>query len=168
MSALNQGLKEEALEAAQLTLSLPQNFEDYGPSLCNASGPALHALWKYRGIAVEAIKRGVDLCLEEVGDLRDWKLNLPGDEDCCLVPAPDLLGQLVLFTEKINQNFSTMNISHFVNNLPTKGVSKPECKSCKRQQRLDDARLFDCLERHVRGQIKQVNLLSLFQSSCER
>ncbi|KAH9177561.1 hypothetical protein EDB89DRAFT_1818048, partial [Lactarius sanguifluus] len=61
--ASNEGLKEEALEAAQLTLSLPQTFEKYGSSLCDASGPALLALWKHRGMAIRAIKRGADLCL---------------------------------------------------------------------------------------------------------
>ncbi|KAH9177569.1 hypothetical protein EDB89DRAFT_1419444 [Lactarius sanguifluus] len=86
--ALNEGLKEEALEAAQLTLSLPQTFETYGSSLCYASGPALLALWKHRGMVAQAIKRGVGLCLEEVGDLRDWKLDSPGDEDCRAAPAP--------------------------------------------------------------------------------
>ena len=74
--ASNEGLKEEALEAAQLTLSLPQTFETYGPSLRNASGPALRALWKHRGMALRAIRRGVDQCLIEVGDLREWKTRL--------------------------------------------------------------------------------------------
>ncbi len=201
--ASNEGTKEEALEAAELTLSLPQTFETYGSSLCIASGPALRALWKHRGMVVRAIKRGVDLSLKEVRDLRDWKLNLPGDEDfgnedfgdedfgdedfgdedfgdedfgdedyrtwnyrtgndrpdctedCCIEPAPRLLEQFVLFTENIPQNFSTMNFPHFINTMSPQGVFK--CTWCGRQQRLDNWRLFDCLERHVRGQIEQAS-----------
>ncbi len=155
--ASNEGLKEEALEAAQLTLSLPQTFETYGSDLCNASGPALRALWKHRGMAVQAIKRGIDLCLKEVGDLRDWKLNSPGDKsrNCCIVPAPLLREQFVLFTKNISQNFSTMNFSNFVDTMSPQGGI--ECKSCRRQWCLDNLRLFDCLERHIRGQIEQAS-----------
>ncbi len=162
--ASNEGLKEEALEAAQLTLSLPQTFETYGSSLCNASGPALLALWKHRGMAIQAIKRGVDLCLEEVGDLRDWKLNRPGDKHCC-VPTPRLREQFVLFTKRIIQNFSTMNFSNFVDTMSPQGGFR--CASCRRQQRLDNLRLFDCLERHVRGQIEQASPVSLIQAGCD-
>ena len=158
--ASNEGLKEEALEAAQLSLSLPQTFETYGSSLCNASGPMLLALWKHREIAVRAIKRGVDLCLEEVGDLRDWKVNSPGDKGCCIVPAPSLREQFVLFTKKIPQNLSTMNFPNFIDTMSPQGLFK--CTSCKRQQRLDNLRLFDCLERHVRGQIEGASPVSSF------
>ncbi len=155
--ASNEGTKEEALEAAQLTLSLPQTFETYGSDLCNASGPALRALWKHRGMAVQAIKRGIDLCLKEVGDLRDWKLNSPGDEnwDCCIVPVPRLRERFVLFTKNISQDFSTMNVSKFVDTMSSQG--KFQCTSCRRQQCLDNWRLFHCLERHVRGQIEQAS-----------
>ncbi len=162
--ASNEGLKEEALEAAQLALSLPQTFEAYGSSLCNASGPTLLALWKHRGMAIQAIKRGVDLCLKEVGDLRDWKLNFPGDKDCCIVPTPRLREQFVLFTEKIPQDLSTMNFFQFVYTMSSRGY---QCTSCKRQQNLDNLRLFDCLERHVRGQIEQASPVSLFQAGCD-
>ena len=99
----------------------------------------------------EAIKRGVDLCLEEVRDLRDWKFNLPGDKDCCVRPVPGLREQFVLFTKKIIQDFSMMNISDFVRAMSPQGgldCSKP-------QQRPDNARLFDC---HVRGQIEQARV----------
>src|SRR5260221_3044 len=34
--AFNEGLREEALDAARLTLTLPQTFETYGKDLCNA------------------------------------------------------------------------------------------------------------------------------------
>ncbi|KAH9006371.1 hypothetical protein EDB86DRAFT_721412 [Lactarius hatsudake] len=153
--ASNQGLKEEALEAAQLTLSLPQTFDAYGSSLCDASGPALLALWKHRGMAMQAIKRGVDLCLKEVGDLRDWKHNSPGDDgDCCIVPSPRLREHFVLFTEKIPRDFSTMNFFKFVYAMSERVA---QCVSCKRRQCLDNLRLFDCLERHVRGQIEQAS-----------
>ncbi|KAH9050310.1 hypothetical protein EDB84DRAFT_599332 [Lactarius hengduanensis] len=146
--ASNEGLKEEALEAAQWTLMLSQTFETYGPSLCDASGPALLALWKCRGMVVQAIKRGVDMCLEEVGDLRDWKLNLRGDRDCCVVPTPRLRERFTTFTERISQNFALMNVSNFVDTMSSRG--RFTCSMCKRRQRLDKLRLFDCLERHVR------------------
>ena len=164
--ASNEGLKEEAIEAAQLTLLRPQNFENYGSSLWNASGPALRALWKHRRMAAQAIMRGVDLCLEEVGDLRDWKLNLPSDKSqgCYIVPAPRLREQFVLFTKKISQDISTMNISNFVDTMSLGGGFR--CTSCKRQQRLDNVRLFDCLERHIRGRIEQASPVSLFQAVC--
>jgi hypothetical protein len=154
--ALNQGLKEEALEAAQLTLSLPQDFESYGSSLCNASELVLHALWKHREMTVQAIKRGVDLCLKEIGDFRDWKFNLPGDKDCCILPVLGLREQFLLFTQKIIGDFSMMNISDFVAIMSPQGGL--HCGSCKRQQRSDNARLFDCVERHVRDQIEQASV----------
>jgi hypothetical protein len=164
--ASNEGMKEEALEAAQLTLSLPQTFETYGASLCNASGPALRALWKHRGMAVQAIKSGVRLCLNEVGDLRDWKLDLPGDKTCCKAPAPRLREQFVVFTDKIPQNFSTLNVSNFLDVMSSQGAFN--CASCKRPQRLDNLRLFECLERHVRGQIEQASPLSLVGCDCHK
>ena len=160
--ASNEGLKEEAIEAAQLTLLRPQTFENYGSSLCNASGPALRALWTHREMAIRAIMRGVDLCLEEVGDLRGWKVNSPSEKGCYIVPAPRLREHFVLFTKKILQDISTMNISNFVDNMSLGGGFR--CTSCKRQQRLDNVRLFDCLERHVRCQIEQVSPVSLSQA----
>lgn len=165
--ASNEGLKEEALDAAQLTLLLPQTFETYGSSLSNASGPALRALWEHRGLAVQAIKRGVKMYLTDVGDLQDWKLDLPGDKSCCSVPAPRLREQLILFTEKIPQNFSTMNISNFLDTMSSQGGFN--CVSCKRPQRLDNVRLYECLERHVQGQIDKMRgiFLCLFQGLGE-
>ena len=162
--ATNEGLKEEALEAAQLTLSLPQTFETYGPSLSNASGPALRALWKHRVLAITTIKRGIELCLTEVGDLRNWKLELPGDKSCCSVPAPRMREQFVLFTEKIPQSFSTMNISNFLDTMSPQGGFN--C-TCKRPQRLDNLRLFECLERHVKAGLDQASPLSLVQEGCD-
>ncbi|KAH9067811.1 hypothetical protein EDB87DRAFT_1827781 [Lactarius vividus] len=156
--ASNEGLKEEALEAAQLTLSLPQTFETYGSSLCSASGPALLALWKYRGMAVQAIKHGIDLCLEELGDFRDWRLTLPGDRDCCLKPTLRLRDQFAVFTKRISQNFSMLSVANFVDTMSPQGGFT--CSVCKRQQRLDKLRLFNCLERHVRGQIEQASSMS--------
>ena len=163
--ASNEGLKEEALEAARLTLSLPQSFETYGPSLSNASGPALRALWKHRELAFKTIRRGVERCLKEVGDLRDWKLELPGDKSCCSVPAPRMLEQFLLFTEKIPQNFSTMNISNFLDTMSPQGGF--HC-TCKRPQRLDNLRLFECLERCVQSGLDQASPLSLVQEGCDQ
>ena len=164
--ASNEGLKEEALEAAQLTLSLPQTFETYGPSLSNASGPALRALWKHRVLAIITIKRGIELCQKEVGDLRDWKLDLPGDKSCCGAPAPRMREQFFLFTEQIPQNFSTMNISNFLDTMSPQGGF--HC-TCKRPQRLDNVRLFKCLERHVQAGLDQAGplSLSLVQEGCD-
>ncbi|KAH9012512.1 hypothetical protein EDB85DRAFT_1900308 [Lactarius pseudohatsudake] len=71
----------------------------------------LYASWKYGGMVAQAIKRGVDMCSEEVGDLRDWRHNLPG-RDCCVVPTPRLRGQFATFT-KLSQNSASMNISKF-------------------------------------------------------
>ncbi|KAH9006375.1 hypothetical protein EDB86DRAFT_2873644 [Lactarius hatsudake] len=116
-------------------------------------------------MAVQAIKRGVDMCLEEVGDLRDWKLNLPGDNDCCTVPPPRLREEFVSFTGKIRQDFSMMTFFKFVQTMSSRVI---ECK-CKRQACWDGSRLFDCLERHVRGQIEQMHdeLLLLFNDLGE-
>ncbi|KAH9006367.1 hypothetical protein EDB86DRAFT_3035804 [Lactarius hatsudake] len=118
-------------------------------------------------MVVQAIKRGVDLCLEEVGDFRDWRLNLLGDRDCCLRPTLRLREQFSTFTKRISQNFSMMNVSNFVDTMSPQGGFT--CPLCKRQQRLDKLRLFDCLERHVRGQIEQMHdeLLSLFDGLGE-
>ena len=159
--ASNEGMKEEALEAAQMTLSLPQTFETYGSSLCGASGPALLALWKHRRMALQAIKRGVDQCLEEIGDLRGWTLSLPGKKDCCIVPPPQLREQFVLFAEKIPQNFSQMNFFDFALAMSQQFTCK--AWTCRRQHRLDNLRLFDCLERHVRDNIEQASPKSLFR-----
>ncbi|KAI9508166.1 hypothetical protein F5148DRAFT_941609 [Russula earlei] len=68
--AFNEGLKEEALEAALWTLSLPQTIEFYGDDLSIASGPALYTLWRHREKALKAIKIGIEECKEDVGDLR--------------------------------------------------------------------------------------------------
>ena len=51
-------------------------------------------------MVVQTMKRGFDLCLEEVRNFRDWKFNFPVDKDCCIVPAPHLCEQSVFFTEK--------------------------------------------------------------------
>ena len=160
--ASNEGRKEEALEAAQLILTKPQTFETYGSSLCGASGPTLLALWKHRGMALQAIKRGVDQCLTEVGDLRDWKLNFPGSKDCCIATVPSqrgLVQHFVKFAENIPRNFSTMNLFNF---LEAMSEHVFHCDSCNQLLRLDNLRLFDCLERHIRDQIEQVSPKTLY------
>lgn len=155
--ASNEGLKEETLEAAQLTLPLPQTFETYGSSLCDASGPTLLASWKHRRMILQAVKRGVDQCLTEVGDLRGWKLIFPSSKDCCIaiVPPQHLYEEFVQFAKNISHNFSTMNIFNFLEAMPKQGVF--HCDSCNRQLSLDNSRLYDCLERHIRSQIEQVS-----------
>ncbi|KAH8996738.1 hypothetical protein EDB92DRAFT_1522990 [Lactarius akahatsu] len=54
-----------------------------------------------------------------------------------------------------------MNFSNFVEIM---SLQATKCTSCSTRQCTDKLRLFDCLERHVRGQIEQMHdeLLSLF------
>src|SRR5712671_6654536 len=70
--AFEEGLTDEAFEAALGTLSLPHTIETYREDLCIASGPALYALWRYRPKSSQAIATGIQECVTEVGDLRDW------------------------------------------------------------------------------------------------
>jgi hypothetical protein len=159
--AFSEGLKEEALEAARLTLSLPQTFETYGKDLCNASGPALQALWRHRQVALKAIEKGVQECVQEVGDLRGWKSSSPFDKSCCAVPGSRPREQFLIFTRKLTMDFSLMNFSCFIDAMSSQGGFK--CQSCKATQRLDYLRLFNCLERHVCGHIEQVSRSNLLR-----
>ncbi|KAI0254431.1 hypothetical protein BJV78DRAFT_1184301 [Lactifluus subvellereus] len=165
--AFNEGLKEEALEAAQLTLSQPQTFTAYGPDLCNASGPALKALWKHRQFAFVTIGFAVQECVAEVGDLRGWKTSLPRDKPCCAEVGSRPHEQFLLFTRKLTSNFASMNFPSFVEAMSALGGFK--CSSCKAPIRLDLLRLFNCLEGHVNGKFKKMHgdLLSLFDNSEE-
>jgi hypothetical protein len=149
--AFNRGLKEEALEAARLSLSLPLSFEALGEELYNASGLALEALWRHRKAATRAIVEGVKACKIEVEDLRGW--TLPHDRSSCTEPGPRpqqrviLVEQLNVFVNEAIADFSLMNIYRFIEIM-----SRPKefgCTSCRAPLRLDFRRLFRCLERHV-------------------
>jgi hypothetical protein len=149
--AFNSGLKEEALEAARLSLSLPLSFEALGEELYNASGLALEALWRHRKAATRAIVEGVKACKIEVEDLRGW--TLPHDRSSCTEPGPRpqqrviLVEQLNVFVNEAIADFSLMNIYRFIEIM-----SRPKefgCTSCRAPLRLDFRRLFRCLERHV-------------------
>jgi BTB/POZ domain len=158
--AFSEGLKEEALEAARLTLSQPQTFETYGEDLCQASGPALKALWKYRQLAVVTARFGVQECMLEVGDLRSWKFSSPRDKSCCAGLGPRPLDQFLQFTGKITakvttSNFASINFPSFVETMSVQGGFK--CSSCKAPIRLDLLRLFNCLEGHINSNFRMAS-----------
>ncbi|KAI0300469.1 hypothetical protein B0F90DRAFT_412836 [Multifurca ochricompacta] len=167
--AFNEGLKEEALEAAQLTLSLPQTFETYGLDLRIASGPALQALWRHRKVALEAVEIGIQQCVEDLQDLRDFRSTSSNDKICCAKPEPGPRPRelLLLFTRRLMFDFAMMNFSDFVQMMSSQGGFK--CSSCKSLMRFDLVRVFDCLERHVNGQMEQAHekFLSLFDNPVD-
>jgi hypothetical protein len=151
--AFNEGLKEEALEAARLTLSLPQTFETYGKDLSDASGPALLALWRHRRASLQAVEMGVQACILEVGDLRGWKSRSPRNKNCsCTQMGSRPREQFLAFTQRLAADFSLMNFSSFIEIMSSQGVFK--CASCKAPMWLDLFRLFSCLERHVNDRIE--------------
>jgi hypothetical protein len=153
--AFNRGLKEEALEAAWLCLSLPLTFEGLGEELYNASGPALEALWRHRKAASRAIRDGVMAYKIEVGDLRGW--HSPHDRSSCAEAAelgPGPRKKLKFFTAMVICDFSLMNISSFTEVMSSRVF---QCPSCRDPIRLDFQRLFRCLERHVDDSIKRAS-----------
>ena len=151
--AFNMDLKEEALEAARLSLSLPLTFEALDEELYNASGPALEALWGHREAALRAIVEGVRACKEEVGDLRG--LSSPHDRSCCAKLGLRPRQQFNSFAAKVIADFSLMNISSFIEIMSSQGVF--QCPSCKAPLRLDFQRLFNCLERCIDDSIERVS-----------
>ncbi|KAH9033724.1 hypothetical protein EDB83DRAFT_2417895 [Lactarius deliciosus] len=91
---------------------------------------SLYALWKYGGMVAQAIKRRVDMCSEEVGDLRDWRHNLPGGRDCCVVPTLRLLrGQFATFTK----NISELCIDERLQFHPRHGAQRCQTMACSAQ-----------------------------------
>jgi hypothetical protein len=151
--AFNSGLKEEALEAARLSLSLPLTFEALDEELYNASGPALEALWRHREAALRAIVEGVMAYKTEVGDLRGW--CSPHDRSCCAKLGSRPRQQLSSFAAKVIADFSLMNISSFIEIMSSQGVF--QCPSCKTPLRLDFQRLFRCLERYIGDSIERAS-----------
>jgi hypothetical protein len=155
--AFNMGLKEEALEAARLSLSLPLTFEALDEELYNASGPALEALWRHREAVLRAIVEGVMAYKIEVGDLRDW--CSPHDRSCCAKLGPRPRQLLSSFAAKVIADFSLMNISSFIEIMSSQGVSL--CPSCRAPFRLDFQRLFRCLQRYIDDSIERASPASL-------
>jgi len=151
--AYNTGLKEEALQAARLSLPLPLTFEVLDKELYNASGPALEALWRHREAALRAIVEGVMACKTEVGDLRGW--SSPHDRSCCAKLGPRPRQQLSYFAAKVIADFSLMNISSFIETMSSQGVFL--CPSCKAPLRLDFQRLFKCLARYIDDSIERAS-----------
>ncbi|KAF8504581.1 hypothetical protein F5888DRAFT_1656888 [Russula emetica] len=162
--AFNKGLKEEALEAARLSLSLPLTFEALDEELYNASGPALEALWRHREAGLRAIVEGVTACRTEVEDLRGWSSH---DRSRCAKNVSRPRQQLSFFASKVIADFSLMNFSSFVEIMLSQGVF--QCPSCKAPLRLEFRRLFSCLEAHVDDCIERIHneLLSLVDGSEE-
>lgn len=154
--AFNRGLKEEAHEAARLSLStgIPLMFEDLNEELYNASGLALEALWRHRVATSRAISKGFTACRVEVGDLQGW--TLPHDRSCSakLGPHP-AQQQLSFFITKAAVDFSLMNVSSFTEIMSSQKVLR--CPSCKVPLQLDFRRLFRCLERHVDDSIERAS-----------
>ena len=149
--AFNRGLKEEALEAARICLTLPLTFEALGEELCNASGPALKALWRHRKAASRAIAEGVMAYKIEVGDLRGW--SSPHDRrGRCAELGLGPRDRLSFFAVEIIRDISLMNIASFTEIMSSQGF---HCPSCGARIRLDFQGLFRCLERHVDDSIKQ-------------
>ena len=153
--AFDEGLREEALEAARLTLSLPQTFETYGKDLCNASGPALQALWRHRQASLRAVEVGILGCTLEVRDLRGWRKSSPRDKSCCAELGMRPRDQFLAFTRRLVADLSLMNFFTFVETMSSQGGFK--CPSCKAPVRFDLFRLFGCLERNVNGSIEQAS-----------
>lgn len=167
--AFDEGLKEETLEAARLTLFLPQTFETYGQDLRNASGPALEALWKHRRASIQAVQRGIQACMHEGRDLRAWKAkSTPRDKSCsCTELGPRPREQFQAFTQRLFVDLSPMSFSSFIEAMSPQGGFK--CPSCKAQVRLDLFRLFSCLEQHVNGSIARASFpprLFSYQPVC--
>ncbi|KAI9511500.1 hypothetical protein F5148DRAFT_1146821 [Russula earlei] len=156
--AFNEALKEEALEAARLTLSLPHTIETYGEDLCIASGPALYALWRHRQVVSQAIGKGVQACVEEVGDLRGWR-----NQSSCACSGGNI-GQATSkfreFTQKLIADFSLMTFPSFLETMSSQ--ERDNCYSCRRYVQLDLLRLFSCLEQHAHRE-----LFPLFDGSEE-
>jgi len=166
--AFNEGLREEAFEAARLTLTLPQTFETYGKDLCNASGPALQALWRHRQASLRAVGIGIRDCVMEVGDLRGWRNSSPRDKSCCAEPGTRPRDQFLAFTRRLVADLSLMNFSHFIEAMSSQGVFK--CPSCKAPVRFDLFRLFVCLERHVDESVERASprLWPFLPMGCRR
>ncbi|KAI9511498.1 hypothetical protein F5148DRAFT_1321161 [Russula earlei] len=106
--AFNEGLKDEALEAALWTLSLPQTIEFYGEDLSIASGPALYTLWRHRESAWKAIEIGIQEYTENVGDLRGWLSSSHGTHDSFPDLGPDPRNQ---FFASIKNLFPLFDVS---------------------------------------------------------
>jgi hypothetical protein len=153
--AFNEGLEEEALEAAGLSLYLPLTFEALDEELYNASGPALKALWGHRRAVLGAIAEGFSGFIFEVGDLQGWTLSSPHDTSCCAKVGPLSRRHFGVFVARVLVDISLMNISNFIKIMSSQEVFR--CPSCKAPLLLDFRRLYRCLERHFDDSIERVS-----------
>ncbi|KAH9965364.1 hypothetical protein BC827DRAFT_1338455 [Russula dissimulans] len=167
--AFNEGLTEDAFEAALGTLSLPQTIETYSEDLCVASGPALYALWRFRPKALKAIATGIQECVTEVGDLRDWlsssHTGTSNNHSSCQGFDVRPREQFVLFTRNVTENFSNMNLPRFIETMTSKG--RFWCRSCEDDLQVDFLRVFSHLGQRINDRISKVHreLLPLFEGS---
>ena len=157
--AFNTGLKEEALEAARLSLSLPLTFESLGEELYNASRPALEALRRHRETVTQAIVKSVLAYEINFEDVRGWTLHHDGSTSGCTELEPRTLRpiteQIKFFVAKVVANISMMNIYSFIETMPPQGGLR--CNSCNTKLQFDFRGLFTCLERPVDDGIEEVS-----------
>jgi len=165
--AFEEGLTDEAFEAALGTLSLPQTIETYREDLCIASGPALYALWRYRPKSSQAIATGIQECLTEVGDLRDWlsSSHAGSNHSSCRTLDQRPQEQFVLFTQDVTKNFSNMSFPRFFETMTSKGRFK--CPSCGDYLQVDFLRLFSHLEQRVNDRIGEASPAFLSESQID-
>jgi len=153
--AFNKGLKDEALDAALRTLSLPQTIETYGEDLYIASGPALYALWRHREKAFKAIVIGIRKCTAEVGDLRGWLSSSESyiNHNSCpnLGTTPRELFSRFIWT--LVSDVLPMGFPTFLETMSSKG--RLQCQSCSRHLQFDLLGLFSFVEQHVNDCINQ-------------
>ena len=157
MLAFDEGLADETLEAAFRTLSLPLTIETSSEDLRIVSGPALRALWRYRQKALKAIATGLEECVMEIGNLRDWLSSSHTDNNhssCrCLHWLPREL--FVLFTQNVTEDFSNMTLPWFIETMLSDG--RVRCMSCRDYLQFDFLRLFSHLEQRVNDRIGEAS-----------
>ena len=149
MLAFDEGLADEALEAALRTLSLPLTIETRTEDLRIVSGPALRALWRYRQKALKAIETGLGECVVEFGVLRDWLSSSHTDNNHSSCQHLDSRPQekFVLFTQNVTRDFSNMTLPRFIETMLSDGRFR--CMSCRDFLQFDFLRLFSHLEQRV-------------------
>ena len=165
--AFDKGLTDEAFEAALGTLSLPLTIETYREDLYIASGPALYALWRYRPKTLLAIATGIQACVTEVADLRDWLSSsyIGNNHSSCRILDARSREQFDLFTQDVTKNFSNMSIPRFVETMTSKG--RFNCQSCGYYLQFDFLRLFSHLEQRVNDRIGEASPAFLSESQID-
>ncbi|KAH9965367.1 hypothetical protein BC827DRAFT_852301 [Russula dissimulans] len=155
--AFDEGLTDEAFEAALGMLSSPQTIETYSEDLCIASGPALYALWRHRTKALKAIAAGIQECITEVGNLRSWLSgsHTGNNHSSCKIMSLLPQKQFVLFTQNVTENFSNMNLPRFIETMTSRG--RYNCRSCGNYLLFDFFRLFSHLEQRINDRIGEAS-----------